>query len=85
MLDMEFIDQTRERMERHLGRTSAFKFTMPCYHCGEYVFVVASKSVNPSGPDIDRLTELQTERNLATKYWSPEIHHASQVFPLTLG
>jgi spermidine synthase len=85
MLDMEFIHQTRDRMEANLGRTSPFKFTMPCYHCGEYVFVVASKSQDPSGPDINRLTELQKQRSIVTKYWSPAIHHASQVFPLTLG
>ncbi len=84
MLDIEFLQQTRHRMEVHLGSTTGLRLTMPSYHCGEYVFMTASKSRDPSGPDITTLTELQVQRGIVTKHWSPEIHHASQVLPPTL-
>ncbi len=82
MLDVEFLQETRRRMASQLGRTTGFRLTMPSYHCGEYVFLVASKLCDPSGPDSTTLAELQTTRGVVTKYWSPAIHHASQVLPL---
>ncbi len=84
MLDVDFILQTRDRMATHLGNTSSFRFTMPCYHCGEYVFVTASKTRDQAGPDIGTLAELQKQRDVVTKYWSPIIHHASQALPFAL-
>jgi len=85
MLDSTFIKKIRNRMETHLGSTAGFKLTMPSYHCGEYIFAVASKILDSSGPDIRVLAELQEMRGITTKYWSPLIHHASQVLPTTLG
>lgn len=79
MLDVEFLQQTRRRIASHLGRTTGFRLTMPSYHCGEYVFFVASSSCDPAGPDATTLAELQTRRGVVTKHWSPAIHHASQV------
>lgn len=81
MLDEKFLQQTRGRMETHLGRTTGFRLTMPCYHCGEYVFLMASRGSDPSGPDVKELTSLQLQRGIDTKHWSPVIHHASQVLP----
>ncbi len=84
MLDIDFILQTRNRMATHLGNTSGFKLTMPSYHCGEYVFVTASKTRDQSGPDSDTLAEIQEQRGIVTKYWSPIMHHASQALPFAL-
>ncbi|RLA45770.1 MAG: adenosylmethionine decarboxylase [Gammaproteobacteria bacterium] len=81
MLDEEFLRQTHRRMTNQLGRTTGFKLTMPSYHCGEYVFMLASRSCDPAGPDTSTLAELQARRGIVTKHWSPEIHHASQVLP----
>jgi len=81
MLDMDFLKQTRQRMSAHLGHTTCFRLTIPCYHCGEYVFMLASKSLNPAGIDPSILTKRQCQRNIHTSYWSPAIHQASQVFP----
>jgi len=81
MLDEDFLQQTRLYLEEQLGRTTGFRLTMPCYHCGEYVFLMASKSYDPSGPEIKLLTDLQAQRNIDTKHWSPAIHHASQILP----
>jgi len=81
MLDMEFLQQTHRRMTRHLGSTTGFRLPMPSYHCGEYVFLIASRSYDTSGPDSTTLTELQVQREITTKHWSPAMHHASQVFP----
>ena len=81
MLDVEFLQQTRRRIASHLGRTTGFRLTIPSYHCGEYVFLVASVYCNPSGPDFTTLAELQTRRGVVTKHWSPAIHHASQILP----
>ncbi|MCA9193996.1 MAG: adenosylmethionine decarboxylase [Planctomycetales bacterium] len=80
ILDIDFLQQTRDRIATHMGRTASFRLTMPSYHCGEYVFFVASRSLDPSGPDTATLNELQAKRGIATRYWSPAIHHASQVF-----
>ena len=81
MMDLELLQQTRLRMGNHLGRTTGFRLTIPSYHCGEYVFLAASRSRNPSGPDSTTLEELQLQRRIVTKHWSPAIHQASQVLP----
>ncbi|MFK5968541.1 MAG: polyamine aminopropyltransferase [Candidatus Marithrix sp.] len=81
MLDIAFLKQTCHRIETQLGRTAVFRLTIPCYHCGEYMFMVASKSGEPFGHDSTTLTKLQVNREVVTKYWSPVIHHASQVLP----
>ena len=81
VLDEDFLQLTRLRIEKHLGRTTAFRIPMPCYHCGEYVFLMASRSRGPSGYEPKELEIVQVQRGIITKYWSPEIHHASQVFP----
>ena len=81
MLDVEFLGQTRNRIEMHLGRATGFRLTMPSYHCGEYVFFVASRSRDPSGPDATTLNALREKRAINTRHWSPAMHHASQVLP----
>jgi spermidine synthase len=81
MLDIDFLLQTRDRIANTLGRTTGFRLTMPSYHCGEYVFIQASASLDPSGPDAETLAEIQRRRGIVTKHWSPAMHHASQVFP----
>jgi len=81
MLDPDFLEQTRTRMQTHLGDTTGFTIAMPCYHCGDYVFLMASRTCDPSGPEAQELVSLQMQRGIDTKYWSPQIHHASQVLP----
>jgi len=81
MLETEFLVQTRERIEMQLGETASFRFTMPSYHCGEYLFYVASQNGVSAGPPSETLEARQTERKVVTSYWSAEMHHASQVFP----
>lgn len=81
MLDQEHLMQTRMYMEESLGNTTGFRFAMPSYHCGDYVFLMSSKSNKPSGPGAKKLAQAQVERDINTKYWSPDMHHASQVLP----
>lgn len=82
LLDEELITRTKERMEGgQLGEVTGFHMTIPIYHCGQYCFLSAAKTGAPSGPDIPSLHKLQEERSLKTRYWSPEVHHASQVLP----
>lgn len=81
MLDMDFLVQTRQRISVHLGRVNCFKLTIPSYHCGEYIFMVASKSHDLLDVDHATLARRQSQREIETKYWSPAMHHASQVFP----
>ena len=78
-LDLDFLDQTRERIQRQLGATADFRMTIPVYHCGEYIFIAAGRGLDPLGPDVNLLKQRQAQRNISTKYWSPEIHHASQI------
>ena len=81
MLDEEFLIETRKLAETHIGSTVGFKLTMPSYHCGEYVFFVASKVVEPHCPSVEKLSELQANRGVKTRHWSPSMHHAAQVLP----
>ena len=81
MLETDFLVTTRKRIESQLGRTAGFRFTMPSYHCGEYLFYVTSYEFDPSGPDLFTLNQRQTDRRVKTVYSSPQMHHASQVFP----
>ncbi|NRB76039.1 MAG: adenosylmethionine decarboxylase, partial [Verrucomicrobiales bacterium] len=82
LLDGKFLGRIKDMLSKHIGATTGFRFTIPIYHCGEYVFFVASKQTDPGGPDQARLAELQASRGLKTQYWSPAIHHATQVLPL---
>ncbi len=81
MLDEDFLIETRQHAEDYIGRTTGFRLTMPSYHCGEYVFFVSSKTNESSGPDANKLAELQDKRGIKTRYWSPSMHHAAQVLP----
>lgn len=83
MMEPEYLKQMRKRLENHFGRTTGFKLTLPVYHCGEYAFFETSGSMDPTGPDAATLSELQASRRVLTKYWSPAIHHASQVLPVS--
>lgn len=82
MLDEDFLVQTRQRMAAEFANVTGFRLTIPCYHCGEFVFLVASRGRDPSGPDVKSLTELQVARGIDSKYWSPSLHHASQLRPV---
>lgn len=79
LLDEDFVIQTRQRIEACIGKVTGIKATIPCYHCGEFVFLMAAKSNLPSGPEEAKLGKLQTERGVVTKHWSPAIHHACQL------
>jgi len=82
LLDVDFLYQTRNRIQASLGEVTPLRLTVPCYHCGEYMFFVASKAGPSTGPGIDILHDLQRERSVNTRYWSPQMHHASQIQPL---
>ncbi|MDG2385185.1 MAG: polyamine aminopropyltransferase [Pirellulaceae bacterium] len=79
LLDNDFIDKIRQRIELNLGTIANLRLTIPSYHCGEYLFLMASRTHAPSGPQVESLKKLQDRRNLVTKYWTAEIHHASQI------
>jgi spermidine synthase len=81
MLDVDMLQRMRKRMNLHLGDTTGYRLTVPIYHCGEYVFFAAAQSRDPKGPEQSQLEILQNQRNVKTRYWSPQLHHASQVLP----
>ena len=81
MMDLEHLENMRQLMTNQIGPTTGFKLTIPVYHCGEYVFFVSSNSCDPSGPAASILAERQAKRSIVTRYWSPTVHHASQVLP----
>ena len=80
-LDSAFLLQVQQRMANCLGQTIGHRLTIPSYHCGDYIFFVASNGQNPAGPDREALAKLQATRGIATRYWSPDQHHASQALP----
>ena len=81
MLDVDMLQRMRKRMNLHLGDTTGYRLTVPIYHCGEYVFFAAARSLDPKGPEQSQLEILQNQRNVKTRYWSSQLHHASQVLP----
>lgn len=84
-LDVDFLEATRAKLAAVLPRSAAFRFTMPSYHCGEYCFLVASQEVDPRGPAVEELARRLHERGITScKYYSPDMHHASQVLPPSL-
>ena len=85
MLDEDFLLQTRGRIEAHVGQTTGLRLAMPSYHCGDFVFFMASSSGAPKRPTPEELKRVQAERSVETRYWSPEMHHASQAFPPSSG
>jgi len=80
MVDTEFLCSIRNRIARHLGNTVCSRLTMPSYHGGEFIFVMATKSDLLTEVNIQVLQERQTSKGLETSYWSPAMHFASQVF-----
>lgn len=81
-LDVDFLEATRLRLAAVLPRIASFRFTMPSYHCGEYCFMVAAQEGEPGGPPVVELASRLHERGITgCKYYSPAIHHASQVLP----
>jgi spermidine synthase len=81
-LDEDFIKTTRARISEHLPNTALYRFTMPSYHCGEYCFLMAAKDCDPAGPAATVIEERMKQRGIAgLKYYTPAMHHASQVLP----
>ena len=80
MLDAEFLCAVRTKISKYLGKTVCSRLTMPSYHGGEFVFMMATKSNVISEVDLQVLQDRQTTRGIETSYWSPAMHFASQVF-----
>ncbi len=81
LLDEDFILQTRHRIEKCIGRVAGIKTTIPCYHCGEFVFLMATKVKEPKGPGVDELEKRRSTREVVTRHWSSAMHHACQLLP----
>ena len=80
ILDADFIKQIRDRIEETIGTSQGVRLTIPSYHCGEYVFILAHKSKATETLTISELKSRQEVRNIPTSYWSPEMDAASRIF-----
>lgn len=80
MVDTEFLCAVRTKIAKYLGTTVCSRLTMPSYHGGEFIFVMATRSNLLAEVDLQVLQERQTSRGVETSYWSPAMHFASQVF-----
>ena len=81
LFEYEFLKQTANRLESEFSSIGNFKFTVPSYHCGEYLVFLAANNLELDNHSIDELKQLQKERKVISTYWSPSIHLASQVLP----
>ena len=83
VLDAHLIRTGRERLRAVFADVTAYRLTMPSYHCGEYCFLAAALAPILSHPDAGRLTQVEaTLRSRFTPtYWSPAVQRAAQVLP----
>jgi len=82
-LDPEFLELTRDNIAEQLPQVVVRRLTVPCYHCGEYGFLVATRRCSAAGPGADVLAARLAERGFGPvlKHYSPQVHHASLVYP----
>jgi spermidine synthase len=80
-LDIDFLKTLYARARTHLGDTTAFRFTMPSYHCGEYCVLVAGQ--DSRGPGRDTIEERMRARGLEgnLRYYNPSLHDTSRTLP----
>jgi len=80
LLDNTYLWKVDSRLTAELGSTAWLRLTVPCFHCGDYVFMVASRT-SPSGYDVGAREQRQSDRGVETRYWSPSIDEAARVLP----
>ncbi|MFH1509941.1 MAG: polyamine aminopropyltransferase [Candidatus Nealsonbacteria bacterium] len=83
-LDFEKISKPFSlRMKKAFLFVSFLRFTMPSYHCGEYSFLMGSKTINLKSPDFKDIEKRfkSLKKKHSFKYYSPEIHKASLLLP----
>ena len=83
VLDAHLIRTGRERLRAVFADVTAYRLTMPSYHCGEYCFLAAALAPILSHPDAGRLSQVEaTLRSRFTPtYWSPAVQRAAQCCP----
>jgi spermidine synthase len=83
VLDAHLIRSGRERLSALFADVTAYRLTMPSYHCGEYCFLAASLSPILSNPDAVRLSQVEAvlRSRFTPTYWSQVMQRAAQVLP----
>jgi len=83
VLDAHLIRDGRERLGALFADVTAYRLTMPSYHCGEYCFLAAALSSILSDPDPVRLSQVEEalRARFTPAYWSPAVQRAAQVLP----
>jgi spermidine synthase len=83
VLDAHLIRNGRERLSALFADVTAYRLTMPSYHCGEYCFLAASLSPILSNPDAVRLSQVEAvlRSRFTPTYWSQVVQRAAQVLP----
>src|SRR5262249_18615848 len=83
VLDAHLIRDGRERLGALFADVTAYRLTMPSYHCGEYCFLAASLAPILSDPDAGRLTQVEAalRSRFTPAYWSQAVQRAAQALP----
>jgi len=75
------IKRTYKKLTPFFPSVKLYQADIPCFHCGEYCFTLASKKIDLGKIDLNYLKKRFKKIKGKLKYYSPEIHQSSMVLP----
>ena len=87
LLDRDLLSQTHERLGRLFPYVTMLRYSVASFNCGACCFMLAGKTENPGELSSEKLRQQAAKRlaNTELRFYSPEIHSASQLIPAYLG
>ena len=80
-LKEKFAKKVRENIKKAFPFFKAHKAFVGCFPFDEHTFSIGSKKINLDKVNFETISKRFEKLNLKTKYYSPEIHFASAIFP----
>ena len=80
-LKEKFAGKSREKIKKVFSFFKVHKAFVGCFPFDEHAFSFGSKKINFGRFNFEKINKKFKKLNLKTKYYSPEIHFASAVFP----
>ncbi len=76
-----FAKKNRKRIKKVFPFFTAHRAFVGCFPFDEHIFAFASKKINFEKITFEEIKSMYEKLNIKTRYYSPEIHFSSQVFP----
>lgn len=80
-MQLDEVTTTKQRLEPHYKHTTFYSAAVPTYIGGIMTFAWASQIHNVSNMDLELIAERYAASNIATRYYTPQIHMASFALP----